>query len=337
MQLVVSCDYLISPAYCEPDQLSACVESLINIKRDIENDLRNVVIEESALEKLAELGCYPCAQIFNYNLQSIPDCVYAGRDIARTVNNILALELDEELRLPVYAADWNNKKAAPELIGRDSSRAPALLDLLENISLSAIFHRKNFSMLHHPACEGNSVTFTGELTSILPEADCELPQSISSVVAILPTYSSFTASQDAKILFDAATDMLSLKESFYSGAVTILNQRQKSTSTLNWNSFELGPHFIASLHANQCGPKQNFSGPFFDSVCHVLAKVEKNEVTPFFTDTTRKTQRQRSNGDLAWRTHITKGNPALRLLFWTDATDKILLANVGKKNDLEIL
>ncbi|MCK8655461.1 hypothetical protein [Pseudomonas umsongensis] len=337
MQLVVSCDYLISPAFCAPEELTACVESLIQIKRSIENNLNNIVIEENALEKLAELGCYPCAQIFNHNLQSISECTYTGRDIARTVNNILALELEEECRFPVHVADWTNKKADPELIGRAPSRSPALLDMLESISLSTIFFKKNYSVLHHPTCGGNTVTFSGELASLLPETQDTLPQNILAVVSVLPDYDAFALGQDAKTLFDQATDTQSILSSFYAGALAILNQRQIKNSKFNFDSFEFGPHFVDSLDENQCGPGQNFSGPLFDSICHVLVKLEKNEVSPFYTDTTRKTQRKRANGDLAWRTHITKGNPALRLLFWTDAEEKIILANVGKKNDLEIL
>ena len=46
---------------------------------------------------------------------------------------------------------------------------------------------------------------------------------------------------------------------------------------------------------------------------------------------------QECKGDaLGWRTQITKGNPALRFMYWVD-DERLILANVGNKKDLEIL
>jgi hypothetical protein len=336
MQLVVSSDYLISPAYCSKESLPSCVESLIFIKRDLDNGSSSIVIEENSLDKLEEIGYYPCAQMFNHHLKNIGHDDYCGKEIARTVHNILIKNLGDDSKFPVCVADWNNKLVEPMLEGRSQTRNEALVDLLENISLSIRFFDKNYSMLHHPTCEGNSVTFTGEVVSILPENDDELPQEIKTTIQVLKSYQMFTVSQNTLSLYNAATDENAIKSAFLVGANAVFAQRGVKRSALKLEDFSLGEKFIESLDTNQCAPTQKYSGTTFDVICHALAGIGKNSLDPFWKDTTRKEQRSRANGDLAWRTHITKGNPTLRLMYWKNDVGHIELANIGKKNDVEI-
>ena len=337
MQLVVSCDYLISPAYCSKEHLSACVDSLISLKRELDNGSESILIEENSLSKLEEIGCYPCSQIFNHHLKNIGNDDYSGREIARTINNILIQQMHDGNRLPVCVADWSTKLVEPTLLGRSKSRSDALADLLESMSLSIRFFDKNYAMLHHPTCEGDSVTFSGEMLSILPESEEALPQKIQATVPILIDYKMFTISQNAFLLYGLATDEYSIKSALFSGANLIVSQRCSGRAPLKWEDFSLGSGFFESLIANQCAPKQKYAGTAFDAICHALAGIGKYDLDPFWKDTTRKEQRSRKNGDLAWRTHITKGNPTLRLMYWKNESGEIELANVGKKNDLEIL
>lgn len=337
MNLVVSCDYLISPAYCSDEQLSEYVESLVLIKQALENGNESILIERNSVKKLEELESYPCAPLFNHNLHQLNNTEYTGKDIARTVTNILYKELNNDADFPDCAADWDVMTATPNLIGRSEARNHALLEIIENISLAAHYFDKQYSIMHHPICDGNKVIFHGVVSAIIPEISSILPEEITNTISVLTDFEKFTVNRNAKDLFDAAANEDDYMNAFIAGIKGVIAQRGLQCPSPTAQSFIIGQHFLDSLVTNQCGPKQNYSGPAFDAICHVLAGVGKYELSEFWTDTNRKKQRARSDGHLAWRTHITKGNPTLRLMYWKDKNGKIELANVGPKNELNIL
>ena len=337
MNLVVSCDYLMSPAYCSAEQLSECVESLVLINQALENGAGSILIERDSVKKLEDLGCYPCAQFFNHNLHQLNNNEYTGKDIARTVTNLLYKELNNDANFPDCAADWTVMSAIPSLTGRSEARNHALLEIIENISLSAHYFDKQYSIMHHPICEGNKITFHGVISSIIPELAVVLPEEIYTTISVLTDFEKFTISRSAKTLFDEAINEEDFINAFVAGTKAIIAQRGLQCPPPTAQSFNIGQHFLDSLTANQCGPGQSYSGPAFDAICHVLAGIGKYELKEFWTDTNKRNQRTRSDGHLAWRTHITKGNPTLRLMYWKDRNGRIELANAGPKNELRIL
>lgn len=337
MNLVVSCDYLMSPANCSEEQLSEFVDSLVLINQALENGSGSILIEQNSAKKLEDLGCYPCAQSFNHNLHQLNNNEYTGKDIARTVTNILYKELNNDADFPDCAVDWIVMSALPILVGRSEARNDALLEIVENISLSVHYFDKQYSIMHHPVCEGSNIIFHGVVGSIVPELSEKLPEEISTTIPVVTDFEKFIGSRSAKVLFDEAVNEEDYISAFIAGAKSVIAQRGLQNAAPTAQSFKIGPHFLASLVANQCGPGQSYSGPTFDAVCHLLAGVGKYELSEFWTDTNRKKQRTRSDGLLAWRTHITKGNPTLRLMYWRDEDGKVELANAGPKNELRIL
>lgn len=337
MNLVVSCDYLMSPANCSEEHLSECVDSLVLINQALENGHESILIEQNSAKKLEDLGCYPCAQLFNHNLRQLKNTEYTGKDIARTVTNILYKELNNDADFPDCAADWIVMTATPNLVGRSEARNNALLEIIENISLSMHYFDKQYSIMHHPICDGNNINFHGVISSIVPDLSEMLPEEINTTIPVLTDFEQFTVSRSAKNLFDDAINEEDYIDAFIAGAKGVIAQRGLQSTAPTSKSFKIGQHFLESLTANQCGPGQSYSGPTFDAICHLLAGVGKYELSEFWTDTNRKKQRTRSDGQLAWRTHITKGNPTLRLMYWIDESGKIELANAGPKNELRIL
>ena len=59
MQVLVSCDFLIAPASCTDAEIGILVESLIAIKRDLENESSSVLIEDDAINKLSAQNLFP--------------------------------------------------------------------------------------------------------------------------------------------------------------------------------------------------------------------------------------------------------------------------------------
>jgi hypothetical protein len=92
-------------------------------------------------------------------------------------------------------------------------------------------------------------------------------------------------------------------------------------------SFTVGSAFPDSLSANQAAGGQSFASIALDVCAHVLAGQPKYEVNDF--------GQSRRDGAESLRTHVTKGNPALRLLMWTKDAE-LEFANIGPKNELAI-
>ncbi|WP_454746550.1 hypothetical protein [Ciceribacter selenitireducens] len=103
----------------------------------------------------------------------------------------------------------------------------------------------------------------------------------------------------------------------------------------NWDSlraFSLGSEFAMSLRQHNCGGTQNFSNTTFDLCAQIIADIGLAKISPMG----RPQQKLRASDNArAFRSHITTGNPALRLLLWETAAG-LEFANVGPKKELYI-
>ncbi|WP_459205915.1 hypothetical protein ACSMEV_15350 [Pseudomonas sp. MLB6B] len=310
------------------------VESLIAVKRELDNESSRVYIEDNALLKLKSLGQYPCARIFNHNIDPDSESEYSGQDIARIVNNILEMGFDPETCLPLCIAEWTDRQINPDLSGCAPERTLALESLVENISLASHIYDKSLSLLHYPVTENTSpIQITGEICAIEPLTEDELPIQFNNALPVFKDFDQFSANVSGFALFEAADTPIKFKTAFHSGALSILKSRG-STATIGWDDFEFGTDFIETLISHQCGPKGRFAGTAYDVICHVIAGISKYELNPFYDDLDKKIQKT-SYGQKAWRTHITKRHSALRLMYWS-SENSVQLANIGNKHDLTI-
>ncbi|MFJ2458022.1 hypothetical protein ACIOVC_05640 [Pseudomonas neuropathica] len=332
MQVVVSCDYLISPAFCEPENLAEKVGDLIAIKREMENGGNRVILEAKSLEKLAELNYYPCAPLFNKNIPRELRGEFSAKDIAKVVHNIASMIVDEECLLPECAADWDVKDFDPELCGITHERLNALTQLVEDVFLAGHFHNRLYSILHHPLDQKtNFIKISGEITSSIPAFDTPPPLELEDRVKVFSAYGEFLSEFNFNDMYANARTPEQIHEAILLGASSLI----QSAGVGAIRKFSLGDSFIESLDAHQCAPGQRYAGTAFDVISHVVASVPKYPHNPMYSDLEKKEQKTKQ-GFLAWRTQITKGNPALRLMYWSEGDD-IVLANVGNKKELKIL
>lgn len=332
MQLVVSCDFLISPAFCAPHLFENRINDLVTIKRDMEGGAGRILVEADTLAKLASLQYYPCAPIFKKNIPSELAEFFSPKDIAKVVHSIASMTVEQECSLPDSVADWNTKTINPNLVGCCHERSEAISQLIEEVFLANYLHEKCLSILHHPLEEKiNSIEFSGELIHSIPETQPPPPLTLKNSVSIFSSYTDFLSKFDAGEAYNMAETQTQIIDAFAMGAASIVSQY----GVHGVNLYSCGEGFFKSLSEHQCAPGQRFSNTAFDVICHVIAGVEKYPHNPMYADIDNKKQLVR-DGKLAWRTHITKGNPALRLMYWTKNSG-IVLANVGNKNALEIL
>ncbi|UVL65704.1 hypothetical protein [Pseudomonas sp. B21-031] len=333
MQVIVSCDYLVSPAFCDSSMLSEKVSDLIAIKRELDDGGNKVIIESDSLAKLSELELYPCTQIFNHNIPAELRTEFAPKDIAAIVRSIASMLVeDDECLLPECAGEWNSIALNPQLEGCKFERFVPLTKLVEDVFLASQIHHKSLSILHHPlGAQTNAIKITGELKHSVPELSDEFPIALSDEVKIYSTYPRFLAQFNSSDMYQQADTPAKIHAAIMIGAATILQRSGNS----ELQKFSFGENFIESLHAHQCAPGQKFSNTAFDVICHVIASLPKYPHNPMYSDLNKKTQKKK-NEALGWRTQITKGNPALRLMYWSK-DDTIELANVGNKKELVIL
>jgi hypothetical protein len=96
--------------------------------------------------------------------------------------------------------------------------------------------------------------------------------------------------------------------------------------------FIVGEHFLQSARHNGFGERLSI----VDSCARIIVDEPKNSVEPFRVSADSSEQRTRSDGALAFRTHLTKDGPGYRLMFWELADKSIEFANVGPKKELVI-
>lgn len=331
MQIVVSCDFLISPAFCAHHMFENRINDLITIKREMESGGKRVVIESETLIKLASLQYYPCAPIFKKNTPPELAEFFSPKDIAKVVHNIASMTVDQECSLPESVAYWDAKTIHPILSGCCHERSEAVLQLVEEVFLANHIHEKTLSILHHPVENNiNSIDFSGIITHSIPETQPPTPIAVQNYIPVFSSYTDFLLKFDASEAYSQAKTQSQIIDAFALGAASIATQHGKNGIRV----YTCGDHFFDSLNEHQCAPGQRFSNTAFDVICHVVAGVEKYTHNPMYSDLDKKEQIVR-DGKHAWRTHITKGNPALRLMYWIEEGN-IIIANVGNKNALEI-
>jgi hypothetical protein len=96
--------------------------------------------------------------------------------------------------------------------------------------------------------------------------------------------------------------------------------------------FRVGSRFLDTARTNGFASRLNV----VDSCARILLEIPKKPVKPFRVSEDSETQRTRSDGAKAFRTHLTSDGPGYRLMFWEMADGTIEFANVGPKRELVI-
>lgn len=333
---VMTCDFLLAPAFCEPKEIECRVADLVEYARSIQARGMKPLLEDDASGKLIEAGNYPCDGAFKSNLAKLEEQIYTVKDISRVVTRILD---DAEYFSYSEKALWESDQGHidPDLSGLNQKRKSEILRLIEEIAVHNKLESKDYSILHF--CKINNIsktTFRALLKEIVPPLLTPLPYELIQCVTLESSYRRYLTTLCLnEALSKEPDDPQLLKEVFYWGALCALKERDLPLETIDPGSFDLGPKFIESLKMNQCLPGQNFWGPCFSSIVSVLTDDPSYEVHIF--KKSAKSEEQKTIGEFrAYRSHITKGTVGLRLMFWRDESSSIILANVGPKKEEEI-
>ncbi|MGG4603533.1 hypothetical protein ACLPHM_01945 [Paenalcaligenes sp. Me131] len=333
---VMSCDFLLAPAYCAPESIEHRVADLAEYARSVLTRNESPLLESDAVNKLIEAGKYPCEGLFKNNLAKVKEEFFTAKDIARIVSNILIN--GKGLEYSDYQLwECSQSLMQPSFSQLSPNRLKELEELVEEVSIFNELEAKDHSILHY--CPINSfpeIEYTGNLDEIAPQRDLVLPHPIKRITRLFSDYREYlTSISYFHDLSENRENAVLLKEAIFWGVVCDLKNRNLPLSSFDPSDFDLGDNFVDSLREHQCLPGQNFWGSCFSSIVAVLSRDPAYEINIF--SKTGKCDKQREHGRYkAYRSHVTKGGVGLRLLFWQDDDDYIELANIGPKHELKI-
>ena len=104
----------------------------------------------------------------------------------------------------------------------------------------------------------------------------------------------------------------------------------------NGRFYSMGPQFLSTAQIWDCGQEGRYALLLIESCARIVLNNPKYPLKPFH-DGQHGQQIVRKDGARAFRTHLTKGGVALRLMLWETVDGTIEFANVGKKAELKIL
>ncbi|MBJ9975261.1 hypothetical protein IAE35_05390 [Pseudomonas sp. S75] len=336
MQPVITCDFLLAPAYCDPTLIDEFVTDLMQIHADVTNSGHPPLLEDEAYLKLQLANRFPTDKVFSKNIQEDGVSIYSANDITTIVNQILSTAKSMEERDYFWVSDWNDLTLAPEIPEHDIPNRPSeLSELFVNLALYSLTQGKSPCALHHYPPFTPLTEVNGTLLNAHP-SQLSFPIQVKQPIPVHATYKSYFSHINGSHFFSADMSKYDLKLGIYSYALRIAREAGDDLRTVEWSSFSIGDDFMESMRDNQSHFEQRYFTTLIDCMSHIVADRPKNQLSPFFTHAGSGIQIQR-NENLAFRSHITKSGAALRLMHWQTPSGKIIFANVGVKSELKIL
>lgn len=329
MRILISADYLLASAFCDQDDIRHYYGGLTRL-RDEHDAGRPVFLEPDALLKLQRKGMYPSLDLFKENFPIKHDLSFGAEQITKIViyllNNVTPLNIDDTI-----LAEWQEVELEvdPDLhtdVERDEQLASLMVDLsLENAGFGysyIVFH-------HHKPDFPRSAVVKGTISSVVPD-QFEVPRLVHHEIPISDNLIDYILSVEAEKLYQDAANDIDLKRALYFGVVQFLAANGGDPKSFSEADFKVGEGFMESALGHECAGNSTYSSTFYQTVVRALAGHPKNPIDTFDTSDRSGVQLER-NGRKAWRTHVTGGNRALRLMLWTHRSGLIELANVGNK------
>ncbi|HBO6946294.1 TPA: hypothetical protein L4942_003764 [Pseudomonas aeruginosa] len=339
MRAIVNYEYLLAPALAPDTDVFSRAEDVCILWQQFQKLTVPPVLEEDALISMIDAGLYPSENIYKEKFCRIEDFPFSPHDIARIVNNILESGQCLSEVEPEIITEWDEKEFTPSKIPNITEhRESQLFSQSESIAICSAISQKRYGILffnQHLQSTLKQIEVTGNLTDIYPEDAATLPLKISETTPIFYSQSEYIQSQNPLAIYKSAQNETDFKYSYYVGAKKLSKSNGDESNHLKWDEFRIGPHFIQSLIDCECTEDHQFSETCFDTVIHLLANCPKSDLDIFTKSADSKEPRTHGN-HTAYRTHVTKGGRALRLMYWKDDNNRLTLANIGNKHDLYI-
>ncbi|WP_333982612.1 hypothetical protein [Ectopseudomonas khazarica] len=330
MQAILTCDYLVSPAELNSEEI---IIDLYQILSDINNSPKPPLIEDDAYEKLEASGRFPCDRVFS-NIVIDGEVVVSANDISKVVNGILSRGTNLCDSGVYFVTELQDFNCTPQLSQMSKQRNEELKKICLDAAIHNLRSDEKLCILHYWQSSNSHI----EVDALLIDAepfDEPLPLKLSESVLIFDDYKKYLSQVSKDYFITPCLNPYGYKQQIYSCALSTLKEKNESLHNICWSDYDLGESFTNSLNANQAGYKGEYFNVTLECISHIIAQAPKNQVSEFRES--ERSSRQRVKGDyMAYRSHICKSGPALRLMLWKNIKGHIKLANIGPKNELYI-
>jgi hypothetical protein len=266
--------------------------------------------------------------------------IYSQLDITRLINSII-----ERASTVKNALGFEVSACSPLLTPDIIYQAPQLQKLAESAfaTLSAGMIRTQLFLA--PACNmgASPMLFRGEVigcdASQEVEFDVTPPFSVFGPVALAYHPENVSDSHQTEDVWNSAGDGTDVHFSILLKMKEIVAASGSPRSLESMPEFIVGSEFIDSLHENQSGPNSHPGSNVLDCCARVLLGTPKNSLDKFTKgprSVNREQRVRKRDGALAFRTHVTKGHEALRLVMWRHPLGVFEFANVSVHNDFTL-
>ncbi len=162
-----------------------------------------------------------------------------------------------------------------------------------------------------------------------------LPLSVAERISIAFNYEEFLNQLGLWAVWKNASDIDSIRSAF---EMSIRKLVDSGVSEEHIQKFVIGDGFVDSLHKWGADTRSDYAMVTIESCARIVLGMPKNNIDKFRESASSSAkQRKRHDGSLAYRTHLTKRGIGLRLMFWVCTDGSIEFANIGDKDELEIL
>lgn len=337
MRPIVTCEFLLGPAYCDPYLINDFVLDLLQIHADVTQSDKPPLLEDDAYTKLVASNRFPTDKVFAKNITEEDGAsVYSANDITTLVNKILSTTQSMEDNDYCWITEWQDLSFNPEFKLKElPNRDSELSELLSNIAIFNITQHTEVCALHHHDLNARSTELNGTLLEAYP-TDLKFPLAISLELQVHSRYKAYLSNVSPSHFFSQNMSLHDLKLGVYARALRIVREGGRNLSSIDWADFSFGAGFVDSLAKTQSSFNQKYFETLIDCLAHIIAAVPKYQLSPFCVKAGSEEQIKRGH-NLAFRSHITKGGAALRLMHWKTKNNRIIFANVGTKGELVIL
>lgn len=348
--IVVDPFLVILSAPCNIEQLDNFVEGLLDWSEAISREDIPIFVSENCLNALYEDGWFPFDDRLHQLIKELDIDYLDEETITDTVRTIFNREprLEESLGIRDFAHDEESFLLNPDLLitrlGKCTSEA--LKKTLINVLISEIILRNIqpecfFATRKSPLLGENEKLHVSVNIQMVEKTDQTIVEVVSpnlqNDLTICFGYQNILKYADFISLWNNAAGTTNITDAIER---MIISHRDEGLSTgrKEYHEYRVGNHFLESIHTYGFHARFDWARILIDSCARIILGIPKNEVFEFrVDDRPQSAQRVRkSDGSLAWRTHLTKNNEGFRLMFWTTEGGVIEFANVGPKKELII-
>ncbi|MDO9067091.1 MAG: hypothetical protein Q7W05_01385, partial [Deltaproteobacteria bacterium] len=161
-----------------------------------------------------------------------------------------------------------------------------------------------------------------------------LPISISQNIPVVFSHEQLIELLDIWAIWDGASNEEAVRLCIDASVKNLISSGVNDDEKCN---FVIGSDFVSSLHKWNAASRHDYAMVTVKSCARMVLGIPKNPINEFRESAEGSAkQRCRSDGALAFRTHMTKKGVGLRLMFWRRTDRTIEFANIGGKDELEI-